>query len=53
MSINRWLDKDVVQIYIHGILLLLSHLSHVRLFLTLWTAACQAPLSMGFSRQEH
>ena len=27
--------------------------SHVRLFATLWTAAHQAPLSMGFSRQEH
>ena len=27
-------------------------LSHVRLFVTLWTVACQAPLSMGFSRQE-
>ena len=25
----------------------------VRLFLTLWTIACQAPLSMGFSRQEY
>ena len=24
----------------------------VQLFATLWTAACQAPLSMGFSRQE-
>ena len=23
------------------------------LFLTLWTIACQAPLSMGFSRQEY
>ena len=23
------------------------------LFVTLWTIACQAPLSMGFSRQEH
>ena len=22
-------------------------------FVTLWTAACQAPLSVGFSRQEH
>ena len=31
----------------------LSHLSHVRLFVTLRTAACQAPLSMGFSRQEY
>ena len=28
-------------------------LSHVRLFATHWTIACQAPLSMGFSRQEH
>ena len=31
----------------------LSHFSPVRLFATLWTAARQAPLSMGFSRQEH
>ena len=28
-------------------------LSHVRLFATPWTVACQAPLSMGFSRQEY
>ena len=28
-------------------------LSHVRLFETLWTLAYQAPLSMGFSRQEY
>ena len=27
-------------------------LSHVRLFATLWTVALQAPLPMGFSRQE-
>ena len=27
--------------------------SHVRLFATLWTTAHQAPLSMGFSRQEY
>ena len=26
-------------------------LSHVWLFVTTWTVACQAPLSMGFSRQ--
>ena len=29
-----------------------SCFSYVWLFVTLWTAACQAPLSMGFSRQE-
>ena len=28
-------------------------LSHVWLFATPWTVACQAPLSMGFSRQEY
>ena len=28
-------------------------LSHVQLFATPWTIALQAPLSMGFSRQEH
>ena len=31
----------------------LSHFSNVRLFVTLWTVAHQAPLSMGFSRQEY
>ena len=31
----------------------LSCFSHVWLFATLWTTACQAPLSMGFSRQEY
>ena len=31
----------------------LSHFSCVRLFVTLWTVACQAPLSMGFSRPEY
>ena len=28
-------------------------LSHVRLFVTPWTVAHQAPLSMGFSREEY
>ena len=32
---------------------MLSRFSHVGLFATLWTVACQAPLSMGFSRQEY
>ena len=30
-----------------------SELSHVRLFVTPWTVAYQAPPSMGFSRQEY
>ena len=32
---------------------MLSHFSHVQLFVTLWTVVCQAPLFMGFSRQEY
>ena len=36
------MDNDVVQL-----------LTSVRLFATPWTAACQAPPSMGFSRQEY
>ena len=34
------------------VLLLLSHFSRVQLIATQQTIACQAPLSMGFSRQE-
>ena len=32
---------------------MLSHFSHVWLFVTPWTVACQAPLSIGFTRQEY
>ena len=32
---------------------MLSHLSHVQLFVILWTVACQALLSMVFSWQEY
>ena len=31
----------------------LSCFSHVQLFVTLWTVACQTPMSMGLSRQEY
>ena len=31
----------------------ISCFSRFQLFATLWTAPCQAPLSMGFSRQEY
>ena len=36
---------------LHGCTLILF--SHVRLFVTLWTVAGWAPLSMGFSSQEY
>ena len=31
----------------------ISHFSHVRLCVTLWTVACEAPLSMGLLRQAY
>ena len=31
----------------------LSRFSHIGLFATPWTVACQAPLTMGFSRREY
>ena len=30
-----------------------SHFSRVLLFVILWIVACQAPMSMGFPRQEY
>ena len=38
---------------VDGVMYVLSCFSHVQLSATLWTVACQAPLSMGFSRQEY
>ena len=32
---------------------MLSHFSPVQLYAIRWTTACQAPLSMGFFRQEY
>ena len=32
---------------------MLSCFSHAQFFATLWTIACRAPLSVGFSRQEY
>ena len=46
--IDRQADQEVYEL-----LLQLSHFSRVRLFTTPWTAAYQAPPSMGFSRQEY
>ena len=40
-------------VIINFIRCMLSCSSHVWLFVTPWTVVCQAPLSMGFSRQEY
>ena len=39
--------------FITLLMLVLSRVSHVQFFVTLWTIARQALLSMGFSRQKH
>ena len=44
---------DIRTPFTNPLLLLLSCFSHVRLLATPWTAAYQAPPSMGFSRQEY
>ena len=49
-KIPRTRETDELQ---SMLLQLLSHFSRVQLFLTLWTVTSQAPLSMGFSRQEY
>ena len=46
-------QKEKHQYSILTLLLLLSHFSCVRLCATPQMAAHQAPLSLGFSRQEH
>ena len=45
----KWLSSSSSILYI----CVLSRFSHVWLFATLWTIACQVPLSMGFSRKEY
>ena len=47
------LSQDVEYSPLCYMLLLLSCFSHVQLFVTQWTVAHQAPMSMGFSRQEY
>ena len=39
--------------YRHTHIYISRSLSHVQLFATPWTVACQVPLSMEFSRQEY
>ena len=45
--------SKILIIIIWLLLLMLSHFSHVWLFVTPWTVALEAPLPMGFSRQEY
>ena len=49
---EKSLLKNEVNLH-NGIIVGVQSLSCVWLFVTPWTVACQAPLSMGFSRQEY
>ena len=46
------LDFIHIYIYMYKVKVLVAQLC-VQLFVTPWTVACQAPLSMEFSRQEY
>ena len=50
---NTEIQRIIRDYYNQPLLMLLSHFSCVQLCATPWTAAYQAPPSLGFSRQEH
>ena len=49
---TRSKSREIIRGWVK-VICVLSLFSCVRLFATLWTVAFQAPLSMGFSRQEY
>ena len=49
-STDEWKKIWYIHTMEYCVCCVLSRFSHVQLFATLWTAACQAPLSKGFSR---
>ena len=50
----RMVNPDVIVLYRSLLVIVtIQSLSRVQLFVTPWTAACQAPLSMGFPRPEY
>ena len=56
MPLNFTLKKSLKLLllcYVCVHVCMLSHFSRVQHFVTPWTIACQAPLSMGFCRQEY
>ena len=53
-SMDKWIKK-IWSTYImkYYLAIMCQSFSHVQLFVIPWTVACQAPLSVGFSRQEY
>ena len=52
-AFKNYIIEKTIWRHLKPLLLLLSHFSRVRLCATPQTAAHQAPLSLGFTRQEH
>ena len=57
LALCRWPKYSSLEIHTNrdflGFLHAYCYFSHVRLFVTSWTVALKAPLSMGFSKQEY
>ena len=52
MQFENHFSLPFLRLFLDVCVCMLNHFSCVRLFATLWTIACQVPLSMLFSRQE-
>ena len=52
LSINKWSENIVFKVSLWEYYVCYSF-RRVRLFVTPWNAVCQAPMSIGFSRQEY
>ena len=52
-NLRRMKSYQLSFLMTYACMLVLSHFTHVWLFATLWTVAHQAPLFLGFSRQEY
>ena len=50
---NLYVDPGAHSFYSKVHACVLSCFSHVQLYMTLWTTACQAPLPVGLSRQKY
>ena len=52
-QLDMFNSRHVLCINKHWYMCVLSHFSHIRLFVTLWSVAQQAPLSMESPREEY
>ena len=53
LSENSWGIQNIFKGLSWGVCCVLNCFTHIQLFVTLWTIAHQAPLTMGFSRHEY